>query len=47
MLLETQMELCMTELNFSEKFFWPPKLGKWIENGSKAGIFEFIEKFGH
>ena len=41
------MKLCVTEANFPEKFFLPPKLGKFAKNGPKTGFFEFIEKFGH
>ena len=32
---------------FSGKFFLPPKLGKWTQNGPKTGFFQFIGKFGH
>ena len=35
MVLETHMKLYVTESDFLEKNFLPPKLGKWIKNGSK------------
>ena len=44
MVLETHMKLCMTESDFPEKNFLPPKLGKWTKNIPKTGFFEFIEK---
>ena len=47
MVPENHMKLCVTELYFLEKKFLPKKLGKWTKNGSKAGFFEFIEKFEH
>ena len=43
MVLENHMKLCMAELDFPEKKFLPPKLGKW----TKSGLFKFIEKFCH
>ena len=48
MVPETHMKLCVTELDFLGKFFLPPKLGKWPQNGPKTGVFfEFIGKFSH
>ena len=41
------MKLSVTKPEFPEKFFLPPKLGKWFVNGLKTGFLEFIEKFGH
>ena len=38
-MLETQMKLCMTELDFPGNFFLPQKLGKWTQNGQKTGFF--------
>ena len=46
MVLETDMKLCVTDPDFLENFFLHQKLGKWIKNGPKTGLFEFIEKFG-
>ena len=43
MVLETDMKLCVTELDFFKKIFCCPK--KW-EKGPKIGFSEFIEKFG-
>ena len=45
MVLETQMKLCVTELDFLGKKNLPPKLGKWTKNGPETGFYEFIEKF--
>ena len=45
MVLETQMKLYVTELDFLEKNFLTPKLGKWTKNGPETGFYEFIEKF--
>ena len=39
------MKLCMTEPDFLENNFLPPKLGKWAKNGQKTGFSEYIEKF--
>ena len=47
MVLETQMKLCVTEPDFLEKNFLPPKLGKWTKNGPKTEFLKFIEKFSH
>ena len=48
MVLEIHMNLCVTEPDFPEKFFFYPK--NW-ENGpkmsQKQGFFEFIENFCH
>ena len=41
MVLETYINLCMTELDFLGKIFLPQKLGKC------ASFLKFIEKFGH
>ena len=46
MVQETHMKLCVTVLDFPEKFFLPPKLGKWTKN-EPTGFFEFIEKYGY
>ena len=45
MVLETQMKLYVTELDFLEKIFLTPKLRKWTKNGPETGFYEFIEKF--
>ena len=37
------MKWCVTEPDFLEKVFCPQN---W-ENGSKTGLFEYIEKFCH
>ena len=34
-MLEPHMKLCVTEPDFLEKNFLPPKLGKWTKNGPK------------
>ena len=47
MVLESHVLLCVTEPDFLGKFFLSPKLGKWAQNGSKSGFFQFIGKFGH
>ena len=47
MVLETHMRLCVTEPDFSGKFFLPQKLGKWAQNRPKIGFHEFIGKFSH
>ena len=44
-MLETHMNLCVTEPDFLEKKFLPQKLGKWVKNGPKTGFLESIEKF--
>ena len=36
MVLETHMKLCVTELAFAEKKFFPQKLGKWKQNRPKT-----------
>ena len=45
MVPETNMKLCLTELDFPGKIFSPQKLGKWTQNGPKARVFKFIGKF--
>ena len=45
MVLETHMKLCVTEPDFPGNFFLPQKFGKWTQNGTKTGFFEFIGKF--
>ena len=47
MVLETLTKLCVTEPEFLEKQFLPPKLEKWSKNKQKVGFFEFKENFGH
>ena len=42
LVLGTLNKLCVTELDFLEKLFLPPKLGKWAKNR----VFEFKEKLG-
>ena len=47
MVLESHVKLCMTEPDFAGKFFLPPKLGKWAQNGPKMGhkqVFSFFRK---
>ena len=34
-------------MDFPGNFFLPQKLGKWTQNGSKTGFFEFIGKLSH
>ena len=46
-MLERHVKLCVTEPDFSEKKFFPKKLGTWTKNGPKTEFFEFIEKFCH
>ena len=46
-MLKAHMEQCVTEPDFPEKFFLSQKLGKWVKNGSKTGLFEYIEKICH
>ena len=43
MVLETHMKLCVTEPDFPEKCFWPPKLGKWTKNGPKQGFLNLLK----
>ena len=45
MVLETNMKLYMTDLDFLEKNILIQKLWKWkwTKNGPKTGFFEFIE----
>ena len=45
MMLESHMKLCVTEPDFPEKNFLPPKIGKMDKNGPKTGFFEYTEKF--
>ena len=47
MVLETHMEMCVTELGFQENFFLPPKFGKLKKNGPKRRFFEFVEDLDH
>ena len=47
MMLETHIELCVTELDFLRKKVFAPKLEKSAQNGPKTGFFQFIGKFGH
>ena len=47
MVLETQMKLCVTELDFLEKNVLLQNLGKLTKNGPKTWFFEFIKRFGH
>ena len=39
MVLETDMKLCVTEPDFLEKNFLPPKLGKVNQNWAKNRVF--------
>ena len=47
MVLESHVKLCLTEPDFLGKIFLPPELGKWAQNGSETGFFQFVGKFGH
>ena len=44
MVLEIHMKLCMTEPDFPENFFLPPKLGKWVKYELETGYFFNILK---
>ena len=41
MVLDTLLKLCMTEPDFLKNFFCTKKLGKWTQNGPKAGFLIF------
>ena len=43
MVPETQMKLQLTELNFLENLFLPPKLGKLTKNGLKTGVLNLLK----
>ena len=43
MMLETHMKLCVTEPDFLENIFLPPKLGKLTKNGLKTGVLNLLK----
>ena len=43
MMLETHMKLCVTEPDFLENIFLPPKLGKLTKNGPKQGVLNLLK----
>ena len=43
MVLETHMKLCVAEPDFPEKFFLPPKYGKWTKNGPKTVFLDLLK----
>ena len=45
MMLETHTKLCMTEPDFLEKKFLPPKLGEWTKMGQKQGFLNILKNF--
>ena len=43
MVLETHMKSCVTEPDFLETIFLPPKLENWTKNGAKTGFFKLLK----
>ena len=44
LVLETHMNMCVTEQDFLGKTFLPKTLGKRTKDGPKIGFFEFLLK---